>query len=101
MTDDETKAMRDALIFGTGFMQDGKHVPMEHVVEDNPAPYTCKHRCERDALKDRIEALDAEIKLIMEINERLLAALRKITKTAPFGQPQEIARAALGEKKDG
>jgi len=33
--------------------------------------------------------------------ERLRAALREITKTAPFGQPQEIARAALGEKQDG
>ena len=33
--------------------------------------------------------------------EQLEAALRKITQTAPFGEPQEIARAALGEKKDG
>ena len=32
--------------------------------------------------------------------EQLEAALREITKTAPFGQPQEIARAALGEKND-
>jgi hypothetical protein len=32
--------------------------------------------------------------------EQLEAALRKITQTAPFGEPQEIARAALGEKKD-
>ena len=33
--------------------------------------------------------------------DQLEAALRKITQTAPFGEPQEIARAALGEKKDG
>lgn len=33
--------------------------------------------------------------------EQLEAALLEITKTAPFGHPQEIARAALGEKKDG
>jgi len=32
--------------------------------------------------------------------EKLEAALREITQTAPFGEPQEIARAALGEKKD-
>jgi hypothetical protein len=32
--------------------------------------------------------------------EQLEAALRKITQTAPFGEPQEIARAALVEKKD-
>jgi hypothetical protein len=31
----------------------------------------------------------------------LETALLKITQTAPFGEPQEIARAALGEKKDG
>jgi len=33
--------------------------------------------------------------------KELEAALREITQTAPFGEPQEIARAALGEKKDG
>jgi lipase chaperone LimK len=33
--------------------------------------------------------------------EKLEAALIAITITAPFGKPQEIARAALGEKKDG
>ena len=27
-------------------------------------------------------------------------ALRKITQTAPFGEPQEIARAALGKEVD-
>jgi hypothetical protein len=35
MTDDETKAARDALIFGTGYMLDGKHVPMEDVMTDD------------------------------------------------------------------
>jgi len=32
--------------------------------------------------------------------EQLEAALIAIIITAPFGKPQEIARAALGEKKD-
>lgn len=33
--------------------------------------------------------------------DKLQEALINITKTAPFGKPQEIARAALGENKDG
>jgi hypothetical protein len=33
--------------------------------------------------------------------EQLEGALIAIIITAPFGKPQEIARAALGEKKDG
>lgn len=65
----------------------------------------------RDEAADRIEALDAEMKLVMEINERLLAALREIADN--FGacyydiDPHvclraKRARAALaGEKKDG
>ena len=39
-----------------------------------------------------------------EVRDRIVeleATLLEITKTAPFGHPQEIARAALGEKKDG
>ena len=30
-------------------------------MSDQPAPYTCKHGCERDALKDTIERQAAEI----------------------------------------
>jgi len=33
--------------------------------------------------------------------EQLEGALIAIIITAPFGKPQDIARAALGEKKDG
>jgi len=39
---------------------------------------------------------DAKAKYVGEI-ERLRAALRLITQTAPFGQPQGIAREVLGE----
>ena len=40
-------------------------------VIDTPAPYTCKHDCERDALKDEITRLRAEL---AEVNENLTAA---------------------------
>jgi cell division septum initiation protein DivIVA len=53
---------------------------------------------------DHIEALNAALEAYatetMERIDELEAALEKIIKTPPFGQPQMIARAALGEKKD-
>jgi hypothetical protein len=56
MNDDHIKAHIDAVMFGTGYLKDGKHVPYEDVYLDP-----------RDA---RIEALTAE-------NERLREALDK------------------------
>lgn len=52
---------------------------------------------------DHIDALNAALEAYatesMERIDELEAALEKIIKTPPFGQPQMIARAAL-EKKD-
>jgi hypothetical protein len=48
------------------------------------------------------DLMDALVRLIKTESrvEELENALREIMRTAPFGKPQEIARAALGEKKE-
>ena len=57
---------------------------------DDPTPYTCKHGCERDALKDRIEALEA----LLEQRDAFI-----VSKDLWF---EFVDSAALaGEKKDG
>jgi hypothetical protein len=53
MTDDETKATRDALIFGTGMMLDGKHVPMEAVMTDDLIAHIWDMAHRLDSEKDR------------------------------------------------
>lgn len=92
MTDDDKALMetiKDAVLHGTGFMKNGKHVPIDDVYLDP-----------RDA---RIEALSAE-------NERLREALGWFLNDSRFivqvgGNPNvvpqmiEAARAALGETK--
>ena len=65
MTDDEEKAMRDALIFGTGWLLDGTHVPMEAVMTDDLVK-RLREYCDgnndlMDAAADRIEAQDKRI----------------------------------------
>ena len=106
MTDDETKAMRDALTFGTGMMQDGKHVPMEDVMADNTIKQTpvtgfplpklkpegrtvCRWGCQYEELNKR--------------NKELEAALRGVLNAdGVTDEIAKLARAALaGEKKDG
>jgi hypothetical protein len=92
VTDDDKALMetiKDAVLHGTGFMKNGKHVPIDDVYLDP-----------RDA---RIEALSAE-------NERLREALGWFLNDSRFivqvgGNPNvvpqmiEAARAALGETK--
>lgn len=92
MADDDralVEAMKDAVLHGTGFLKNGKHVPIDDFYLDP-----------RDA---RIEALRAE-------NERLREALGWFLKDSRFvvqvgGNPNvvpqmiEAARAALGETK--
>ena len=34
--------------------------PLPQPSEDQPAPYTCKHSCERDALMDQLAKLQAD-----------------------------------------
>lgn len=74
MTDDDKALMetiKDAVLHGTGFMKNGKHVPIDDVYLDP-----------RDA---RIEALSAE-------NERLREALRDVLVYAPdfmHGMPRK------------
>ena len=60
---------------------------------------------ELETAKKRIEHLQRELAEERRSREEAQAfawkfsnALREITKTAPFGKPQEIAREALGEK---
>ena len=131
MTDESetSKAMQDAILHGMGVVVNRKRVPVADLYTD-PAPYVCKHGCERDVLKDRIEklerfkslhaqcdqiALDIENKLVDQLAsahkriEKLEKALREIANmdtdpefgTPPLASAQKIARAALGEKKDG
>jgi hypothetical protein len=40
-----------------------------------------------------------DIRKVLARADKMEAALRKITKTAPFGEPQEIARTALGDQQ--
>lgn len=49
-------------------------------------------------IKTMVKAADL-IKVLDRRNKRLEIALRKIVQTPPFGNPQEIARAALVEEK--
>jgi hypothetical protein len=60
---------------------------MDKEQDDLTLVYMWAYKQAKQEYKDRIDELEA--------------ALLEITKTAPFGHPQEIARAALGEKKDG
>jgi len=60
---------------------------MDKEQDDLTLVYMWAYKQAKEEYRDRIEELEA--------------ALLEITKTAPFGHPQEIARAALGEKKDG
>jgi hypothetical protein len=55
-----------------------------------------------DYLTEEVRVVPAAIRMIEAANriDELETALREITQTAPFGRPQEIARAALEEKKD-
>ena len=63
--------------------------------DGNPAPYRCKHNCERDELMDRIAALTAEV-------ARKDEALREIGDHNRFGWTlqTELARAALEARND-
>ena len=70
MTDDETKAMRDALTFGTGYMLDGKHVPMEAVMTDDLVKQLRKggsyeeDTCLMEEAADRVEELELVLRAI-------------------------------------
>ena len=92
MTDDDKALMetiKDAVLHGTGFMKNGKHVPIDDVYLDP-----------RDA---RIEALSAENERLREALERIAANVhapcaRLMTHPDMCRQAYE-ARAALGETK--
>ena len=119
MTDDETKAARDALIFGTGMMLDGKHVPMEAVMTDDlvkrlrSGDYTIKMtdgsiQYLNHVAADRIEELEDENKRLLanaKTDAKWLAVYHhwcKMNGYAPSSADLSIARADLeGEKKDG
>ena len=113
------KTLRDALTFGTGYMLYGKHVPMEAVMTDDLVKrlrsgeetcgiYRCAFRDIRNGcfcaiVADRIEAQDKR-------NKELEAALREIEMLHYDSETDfhhdamkahDIARAALGEKKNG
>jgi len=109
MTDDEiSKAARDAFTYGTGFMRDGKHVPVKDV-------YISAKDAATDDLVKRLRAEDPECglrhSLAMEAADRieqLQAALGHIYAWYPISVThpnttlndiREFARAALGEKK--
>ena len=51
-------------------------------MSEQPAPYTCKHSCERDELKDRITALEAENKALRERNAELCDVLQGVLSLA-------------------
>ena len=125
MTDESeiSKAARDAFVHGTGFMRDGKHVPVEDVymtAKEAAAEYLVKRLrlyarrlnefFEPSFAQPYIEAADFIEQLISD-NKELEAALREAagyisTKEGHTDQhPQDvydwIVSAALGEKKNG
>jgi hypothetical protein len=69
MTDEElTQAMTDAVIFGTGVMQDGKRIdPLSFFVQPVSDP-ACEH-CGMDpaALTEQLEAARADTKKAVEL----------------------------------
>jgi len=107
MTDDDeiSKVARDAFTYGTGFMRDGKHVPMENVY------MTAKDAATKD-LVTRLRIGAPTIEKCYEAADRieqLQAALGHIYAWYPISVThpnttlndiREFARAALGEKKD-
>lgn len=46
-------------------------------MSEQPAPYTCKHGCERDALKDEIDTLRAGIEQLKRERDAAREALRE------------------------
>jgi hypothetical protein len=109
MTDDEiSKAARDAFTYGTGFMRDGKHVPLEDV-------YMTAKDIVADDLVKRLNMVDAtmhQMTLVIVAREaakrieQLEAALREIVAmtpdpefgTLPIESAIKVARAALKER---
>ena len=77
--------------------------------DGNPAPYRCKHNCERDELMDRIAALTAEVARKDEALRRLaywfdteadyLETLSE-AECADNNRMLSIARAALEARND-
>lgn len=53
MTDDATKAAIDSMLYGHGFLKDGKHIPADQVYvappEEHPNATDYRNRGERDA----------------------------------------------------
>jgi hypothetical protein len=103
MTDDEiSKVARDAFTYGTGFMRDGKHVPMENVY------MTAKDAATKD-LVTRLRIGAPTIEKCYEAADRieqLETALRNCCDKWENGngacewmEAVDEARAALGEKK--
>ena len=91
MTDDDKALMetiKDAVLHGTGFMKNGKHVPIDDVYLDP-----------RDGI---ITAQAAKLEAVKAENERLRNALELIRDQYNVYYAKEIrafARAALGETK--
>ena len=116
MTDESeiSKAARDAFKHGTGFMRDGKHVPLGDVY------MTAKEAAADDLVKrlrywgyfgygheasktiheaaDCIEALEKERD---EWKLRTMAAMHFVPDNVTFGEIRNIRAALEGEKKDG
>ena len=95
------KTLRDALTFGTGYMLDGKHVPMEAVMTDGLVKRLRSKNC-CDATKCNCDEAANRI-------EQLKTALREIemlhydSETDFYHdamKAHDIARAALGEKSN-
>jgi molybdenum cofactor biosynthesis enzyme MoaA len=132
MTDDEiSKAARDAFTHGTGFMRDGKHVPMENVYMSAKDAATddlvkrLREYCDgnfipclvndlMDAAANRIEAqdkrnkeLEAALRLGVDMREKQKAYFKRRFQDVLLDCKKAerdfdvSALAALGEKKDG
>jgi len=67
-------------------------------MSEQPAPYTCKHRCERDELKDHITALEAENKALREGLEKIAHNPSECTTGEGHAHAVFLARALLAKE---
>lgn len=123
MTDESeiSKAARDAFTYGTGFMRDGKHVPLKDVymsAKDAATDDLVKRLRAEDPecglrhslameVADRIEQLQAALRLGVDMREKQKAYFKRRFQDVLLDCKKAerdfdvAALAALGEKKDG
>ena len=61
MTDDDDKALEDAVLYGAGFMKDGKHIPIEDLYLDPRDATIEAQAAEIEKLREQVDDLMREL----------------------------------------